>query len=137
MKRRNLLQSLPAIALLPGADWLAAAQEKASSGQSNTRRLRIADLSRLRRQARRPAAPLSRTHHKTLREARNKKRGVLDAHRRTAQRQDSRVHAGASQPRSRHRQLEGFPRRSRMAKRARQIRSQRQAGGENRFSVSL
>ncbi len=36
MKRRNLLQSLPAIALLPGADWLAAAQEKASSGQSTT-----------------------------------------------------------------------------------------------------
>ena len=36
MKRRTLLQSLPAVALLPGADWLAAAQEKAGSAQSAT-----------------------------------------------------------------------------------------------------
>src|SRR6266446_2156716 len=36
MKRRTLLQSLPAVALLPGADWLAAAQEKAGSAPSST-----------------------------------------------------------------------------------------------------
>jgi hypothetical protein len=34
MKRRTLLQSLSAAALLPAADWLASAQEKAASGQS-------------------------------------------------------------------------------------------------------
>jgi len=31
MKRRTLLQSLPAVALLPTADWLRSAQEKAGS----------------------------------------------------------------------------------------------------------
>lgn len=37
MKRRTLLQTLPAVALLPAADWLAAAQEKtAASGQAGT-----------------------------------------------------------------------------------------------------
>jgi hypothetical protein len=36
MKRRTLLQSLPAIALLPGAGRLASAQEKAGSGPSAT-----------------------------------------------------------------------------------------------------
>jgi NIPSNAP protein len=36
MKRRTLLQSLPAIALLPGANRLASAQEKAGSGPSAT-----------------------------------------------------------------------------------------------------
>jgi hypothetical protein len=36
MKRRNLLQSLPAVALLPTASWLASAQEKAGSGASAT-----------------------------------------------------------------------------------------------------
>ena len=36
MKRRTLLQSLPAIALLPGATRLASAQEKGGSGQSAT-----------------------------------------------------------------------------------------------------
>jgi hypothetical protein len=36
MKRRTLLQSLPAIALLPGADRLASAQERAGSGPSAT-----------------------------------------------------------------------------------------------------
>jgi hypothetical protein len=36
MKRRTLLQSLPAAALLPGADWLARAQEKIGMGQSTT-----------------------------------------------------------------------------------------------------
>jgi NIPSNAP len=36
MKRRTLLQSLPAVALLPTADWLASAQDKAASGQSMT-----------------------------------------------------------------------------------------------------
>jgi NIPSNAP protein len=34
MKRRNLLQSLPAIALLPAGDWLASAQEKTGGGAS-------------------------------------------------------------------------------------------------------
>jgi NIPSNAP len=34
MKRRTLLQSLPAAALLPAAGWLASGQEKAASGQS-------------------------------------------------------------------------------------------------------
>jgi hypothetical protein len=34
MKRRTLLQSLPAAALLPTANWLAAAQEKAGAMQS-------------------------------------------------------------------------------------------------------
>ena len=36
MKRRTLLQSLPAIALLPGATRLASAQEKGGSGPSAT-----------------------------------------------------------------------------------------------------
>jgi NIPSNAP len=36
MKRRTLLQSLPAIALLPGADRLALGQEKGGSGPSAT-----------------------------------------------------------------------------------------------------
>jgi hypothetical protein len=36
MKRRTLLQSLPAIALLPGANRLASAQEKGGSGPSAT-----------------------------------------------------------------------------------------------------
>lgn len=36
MKRRTLLQSLPAVALLPTADWLALAQEKPGSAQSAT-----------------------------------------------------------------------------------------------------
>jgi NIPSNAP len=36
MKRRTLLQSLPAIALFPGAGRLASAQEKAGSGPSAT-----------------------------------------------------------------------------------------------------
>jgi hypothetical protein len=36
MKRRTLLQSLPAVALLPTADWLAAAQEKAGSASPAT-----------------------------------------------------------------------------------------------------
>ncbi len=36
MKRRTLLQSLPAIGLLPGTDWLASAQEKPAAGQSAT-----------------------------------------------------------------------------------------------------
>ncbi len=36
MKRRTLLQSLPAVALLPAADWFASAQEKAGSGPSAT-----------------------------------------------------------------------------------------------------
>lgn len=36
MKRRTLLQSLPAVALLPTSDWLASAQDKAASGQSMT-----------------------------------------------------------------------------------------------------
>ena len=36
MKRRTLLQSLPAAALLPTADWLASTQEKAASAPSAT-----------------------------------------------------------------------------------------------------
>ena len=36
MKRRTLLQSLPAVALLPTTGWLALAQEKAASGPSAT-----------------------------------------------------------------------------------------------------
>jgi hypothetical protein len=36
MKRRTLLQSLPAAALLPTAHWLGSGQEKAASGQSAT-----------------------------------------------------------------------------------------------------
>jgi hypothetical protein len=36
MKRRTLLQSLPAVALLPTADWLASAQEKSATGASAT-----------------------------------------------------------------------------------------------------
>src|SRR5437773_12519031 len=36
MKRRTLLQSLPGVALLPTADWFAAAQEKAGSMASAT-----------------------------------------------------------------------------------------------------
>src|SRR5437762_14328992 len=36
MKRRTLLQSLPEVALLPTADWFAAAQEKAGSMASAT-----------------------------------------------------------------------------------------------------
>jgi hypothetical protein len=36
MKRRTLLQSLPAVALLPTADWFASSQEKAASGESAT-----------------------------------------------------------------------------------------------------
>src|SRR5206468_12936713 len=34
MKRRTLLQSLPGVALLPTADWFAAAQEKAGDRKS-------------------------------------------------------------------------------------------------------
>jgi hypothetical protein len=36
MKRRTLLQSLPAVALLPTADWLASAQDKSGAGQPAT-----------------------------------------------------------------------------------------------------
>jgi hypothetical protein len=36
MKRRTLLQSLPAVTLLPAAGWLASAQEKSASGSSMT-----------------------------------------------------------------------------------------------------
>jgi len=36
MKRRTLLQSLPAVALFPTADWLASAQEKPGSASSAT-----------------------------------------------------------------------------------------------------
>jgi len=36
MKRRTLLQSLPAVAFLPAADWLALPQEKPASAQSTT-----------------------------------------------------------------------------------------------------
>ena len=36
MKRRTLLQTLPAVAFLPTADWLTSDQEKAGSGQSAT-----------------------------------------------------------------------------------------------------
>jgi len=36
MKRRTLLQSLPAVALLPVADWLASAQDKTGAGSSAT-----------------------------------------------------------------------------------------------------
>jgi hypothetical protein len=36
MKRRTLLQSLPAVALLPTADWLASAQDKSDAGQPAT-----------------------------------------------------------------------------------------------------
>jgi hypothetical protein len=36
MNRRNLLQSLPALALIPATDWLAPAQEKAGSGSTAT-----------------------------------------------------------------------------------------------------
>ena len=36
MKRRTLLQSLPAVALFPTAAWLTSDQEKAGSGQSAT-----------------------------------------------------------------------------------------------------
>jgi hypothetical protein len=36
MKRRTLLQSLPAVALLPTADWLASAQDKSGAGQPGT-----------------------------------------------------------------------------------------------------
>jgi hypothetical protein len=36
MKRRDLLQSLPALALIPTADWLTSAQEKAGSGSPAT-----------------------------------------------------------------------------------------------------
>jgi hypothetical protein len=36
MKRRTLLQSLPAVALLPTADWFASAQEKPAPGPSAT-----------------------------------------------------------------------------------------------------
>jgi hypothetical protein len=37
MRRRTLLQSLPALALFPTADWPASAQEKFGAGQSATR----------------------------------------------------------------------------------------------------
>jgi hypothetical protein len=37
MKRRTLLRSLPAVALLPTADWLPSSQEKGGSGSSTTR----------------------------------------------------------------------------------------------------
>src|ERR1700676_5497804 len=36
MKRRALLQSLPVVALLPGANWMALAQDKTGSGTSAT-----------------------------------------------------------------------------------------------------
>jgi len=36
MKRRTLLQSLPAVAFLPTAAWLSSDQEKPGSGQSST-----------------------------------------------------------------------------------------------------
>src|SRR5216683_7482734 len=36
MKRRALLQSLPVVALLPGADWMASTQDKAGAGTSAT-----------------------------------------------------------------------------------------------------
>jgi len=36
MKRRTLLQSLPAVAFFPAADWLASVQEKPASAQSTT-----------------------------------------------------------------------------------------------------
>jgi len=36
MDRRTLLQSLPAVALLPPAEWLASAQEQAASAPSTT-----------------------------------------------------------------------------------------------------
>src|SRR5438477_11632385 len=36
MKRRTLLQSLPAITLLPAAEWLASAQDKPGSATSST-----------------------------------------------------------------------------------------------------
>jgi hypothetical protein len=36
MKRRTLLQSIPAVALLPTADWLAAAKERPAAEQSTT-----------------------------------------------------------------------------------------------------
>ncbi len=35
MKRRSLLQSLPAAALLPAANWLSSPQEKAAPGQTS------------------------------------------------------------------------------------------------------
>lgn len=35
MNRRDLLQALPALALLPTADWLASAQEKAGAGSAD------------------------------------------------------------------------------------------------------
>jgi hypothetical protein len=37
MKRRTLLQSLPAVALLPTVDWFPSSQEKGGSGSSTTR----------------------------------------------------------------------------------------------------
>jgi hypothetical protein len=36
MKRRDLLQSLPAAALLPAGHWLSSSQEKAASGSTST-----------------------------------------------------------------------------------------------------
>jgi hypothetical protein len=36
MKRRALLQSLPVVALLPGANWMALAQDKTGAGTSAT-----------------------------------------------------------------------------------------------------
>jgi len=41
MKRRTLLQSLPAVALLPNAEWLASYQEKPASSSTTVYELRI------------------------------------------------------------------------------------------------
>jgi len=51
----------------------------------------------LRRKAGRSAATFSRSHHKTVREARDKERGVLDAYRRSTKGQNARLHPGSPQ----------------------------------------
>src|SRR5207247_1316782 len=59
-------------------------------------RIRIARVSRVRRQAGRLAATFPRAHGEALREAWNKKCGVLGAAGRAAQRQDADLYPGAS-----------------------------------------
>src|SRR2546427_5817426 len=73
-------------------------------------RLRIARVSRVRRQAGRLAATFPRAHGEALREAWNKKCGVLGAAGRAAQRQDADLYPGASKPGSRDGELAGVPR---------------------------
>src|SRR5258707_14013551 len=105
----------------------------AKGGPSINHRVRASRVPHVRRQAQRLAEALSRTHHETFWETRDKKRRLLDAARRAGEEQHAHLHFGAPQPRSRGRQLESFPGRSGMEERARQVRGE----WENRGKAGL